>query len=577
VPFHRPAAIPPARFDSRVPKLSRLATLAYVACAAAPLAFLTVQVATWIRNVPNWDEFDTVLAFLLKISEGGGWNEFVHQCLAVNNEHRMLASRLIFAACYWLSGGIDFAVLAVIGNLFLAGAFGVLLAREQSGPARLRLAAVFGLAVFHLQHHESLFWAGSSIDHFFVVLVAVTAFGALAAGSRGGLLVAAAAAFLASYSLAHGLLVWPVGLVLLALQRRRRAAWAWSAAGAVTLATFFAGFALNPGHPMPGISDLLAVAVYALRLVGSSAAIGDHALAPWLGGLFLVGAGFAAMRGATSREGFAFAIIGWCVAAMAMIAWGRALLSNEWAPVASRYVILSSVAWGLLIWLLLERLLTRQPRVAWWPAPILGALASFNLAANLTEENSGRIFAAAAENTVWEWREHGTFAHALVAPYPDPERADALIRATGERGIYRLPQTALPFARPRPVPVGEPAEISNASYFIEDVVIDLVEIRVRGWAFRPNETTRRGEISVVFRADDQLLAYEATPQFRPDVAKAFSRWDAIYAGFELRLKRARLPQGELGVGIGFDLDVSPEFMMTAHTVQNRSRQIATSQ
>ena len=29
--------------------------------AILPLAFIAIQVATWTRNIPNWDEFDTVL------------------------------------------------------------------------------------------------------------------------------------------------------------------------------------------------------------------------------------------------------------------------------------------------------------------------------------------------------------------------------------------------------------------------------------------------------------------------------------------------------------------------------------
>lgn len=559
--------------SGRRPGLHAGLAFLYVLLAAVPLAFLAVQVGTWIRNVPHWDEFDTVLAFLLTVDQGDSWSEVVRQCFAVNNEHRMLASRVLFATSYWIWGSIDFSVLAVVGNLFLLATFGLLLAREDNPPARFRLAAVFGLAVFHLQHHESLFWAGSSIDHFFVVLAAVTALGALVSGGRAALPVAGFAAFLASYSLAHGLLVWPIGVGLLALQRRWRAAAAWGAVGAGILGTFFAGFEFNPGHRLPGAADLPATLVYALRLVGSSAACGDLDVAPWLGALFLVGVAAAAIRGASAREWFGFAVIAWCLASMGMIAWGRALLSNEWAPVASRYVILSSIAWGLLVWLMLERILARQPRLTWWPAPIVGALAIFNLTANVAHENAGRLFAAGAENAVEAFRASGSFARAVSPPYPDPERADALIREVERRGIYRLPAAAtLRFARPQSMPVADAREIGDASYFIEEVAVDAAEVRVRGWAFQSDETARPGDIAVVFRTPDQLVAYEAVPRPRPDVAEAFERWDAIHAGFELRLRRERLPKGELDVAIGFELTRSPKFMMTAHKVVNRLEQ-----
>ncbi|PAW68812.1 MAG: hypothetical protein B9S34_01190 [Opitutia bacterium Tous-C1TDCM] len=532
--------------------------------------YIARQVTVWVRNIPHWDEYDTVLDFLLQLERGAGWTETLQACFAVNNEHRMLASRLLFAFAYWLGGGVDFALLAAAGNLFLLAAFGVLLAREGDPAARLRLAAVFSLSVFHLQHHESLFWAGSSIDHFFVVLAAVTALGALVSSGRAALPVATCAALLAGYSLAHGLLVWPVGFGLLLRQRRRQAALVWAALGIAASGVFLAGFEFNPGHRLPAPPELPAVLLYALRIAGSSPAVGHPELAPWFGAVLVVGFAAAAARRSAPREWFAVAVIFWCLAAIGLIAWGRALLANAWAPVASRYVILSSIAWGLFIWLLLERLLARRPGRAWWRIPVFGGLALGNVLANSAHAHTGRIFAAGAEQAVRIFRERGSFAQAATPPYPDPARADALIREAESRGIYRLPELeALHFARPPALPVRAATEIGDATYFIEDVALDRAEVRVRGWAIRRDETARPGDIAVVFRTPDQMVAYEALPQVRPDVAESIARWDGIHAGFELRLRRERLPQGSLQVGIGFDLARAPEFMMTAHTLENR--------
>jgi hypothetical protein len=276
-----------------------------------------------------------------------------------------------------------------------------------------------------------------------------------------------------------------------------------------------------------------------------------------------------AWRGSGSREWLAFSVIAWCLAAAFMIAWGRALLSNQWAPIASRYVILGSISWALLLWLLLERLLIRFPRPRWWLAAVLGPLLILNVAANASHGSAGRLFAAAAENAIRAHRELGSFARATTPPYPDPERADALVRAVATRGIYQLPAvTSLPLAFPRNLPVNDAKEIGDAAYFIEDVSIGPQEVCVRGWAFRNDATSRPGDIAIVFRASDRLVAYEATPQLRPDVAESFARWDAIYSGFELRLRRERLPAGTLSLGIGFELAGTPEYMMTAYTVAN---------
>ena len=47
------------------------------------------------------------------------------------------------------------------------------------------------------------------------------------------------------------------------------------------------------------------------------------------------------------------------LAALAMVAWGRALGTDPWAPITSRHIMLSSVAWALLGWIGLERILVR--------------------------------------------------------------------------------------------------------------------------------------------------------------------------------------------------------------------------
>ncbi|MDO8540604.1 MAG: hypothetical protein Q7S40_09240 [Opitutaceae bacterium] len=534
--------------------------------AALPLAFLTLQVAAWVRNIPNWDEFDTVLDFLIALDSGAGGGEIVNRLLAVTNEHRIVASRLIFAGAYFIFGGVNFAVLAVIGDLFLIGVFGLLLTSVRGGSARLRLAAIFALVVFQLQHHESLFWSGASIDHFFVVFAATAALVALAARARWSVPVASLGGVFATFSLAHGLLVWPAGAALLIAARRwRDAAW-WTLAAALAGLLFFTGFQVNAGHRLPGFAELPRVIVYWLTIAGSSPALDDVTIAPWCGAALIL-APLLLLRRTLPRERLGLALIAWCLGAMAMIAWGRALLSSEWAPITSRYIVLSSVAWALLVWLLVERLLAHFPRHRWLLAPVLGLLAVFNLAANDAHANAGRIFAQRTETAVLAYHEHGTFAEAETVLYPDPARADALVRETEARRIFELPDPdTLELTDLKPIVLHEATEIDDAVYFIEEVEDTPALFRIRGWAFCPDETIRAGGISIVFRSATGIFAFEALPQLRPDVADANERWDAIYSGFELSVPREKLPAGKFGVGVGFDLDDSPRYMMTSTTV-----------
>lgn len=533
--------------------------------ALAPLAFVAVEVGRWVRNIPNWDEFDTVLDFLAALDAGAGPVEVVERLVAVQNEHRTVVSRLLFAAAYWLWGGINFAALAVIGNLFLVGVFLRLLLAVPDVTARARLAVIGAFGIFQLQHHESFFWGGASIDHFCVILLAVLALGCLAR-ERPSVAAGGAWGVLASFSLAQGLMIWPVGALVLGRSARCRDIVLWLAIAGATVAVFVAGFEFNPGHRRPELHELARIAGYALTLAGSSPALGHLAVAPWLG-LALVAA--AAWLAWTRRPGetLALATIAWCLGAIVMVAWGRALLANEWTPITPRYMILSSLPAALVAWLAVERCRTAHAawRAGWWA--VAAAAAGFNVAANAGHEHAGAVFARNAERAVQAFRLHGTFRAAPVALYPDPARADGLIRDVAEREIFELPAVhELVLCGTQPVELDDVREIGDAVYFLEDVDPGPERLRIRGWAYRPEHTTRLGDTAVLFRSARGVFAFMATPELRPDVAEAAQRWDAAYAGFDLILRPGDLPPGDYGIGVCFDADGDAEYMMTAGRV-----------
>jgi hypothetical protein len=240
--------------------------------------------------------------------------------------------------------------------------------------------------------------------------------------------------------------------------------------------------------------------------------------------------------------------------------------------VTSRYLILSSIAWVLLVWILVERAAARFPRGREWLALGLGGLAAFNLAANDQHRAAGRVFARKAELAVRTFHQDGSFARAPVPLYPDPELADPLIREAARRGIYRLPDAAsLTLVDPGPMAIGEAKEIGGAAYFIEECTVTATEVRVQGWAFRPEKAMRLGDLAIAFRSPQGLLVFEATPRMRPDVAETFKRCDAIYAGFDLAVPVGKLPPGLLGVGVVFSPQQDPVYMMTSSTVEIAAR------
>jgi hypothetical protein len=560
---------PPARAGRFAAWTRRGLRAACLALALLPAAFIAGEVLAWVRNIPHWDEFDTVLDLLLALEASPGAGRVGELLLAPNNEHRMLVSRLLFALSYWVTGGVNFAALAVIGNLFIVGAVALLAWSARGQAARWRLATVLGALVFQLQHHENFFWGGSSIDHFLVVLAAVAAFRALDRGGRLALAGGIAAGAAATFSLAHGLLVWPLGAALLAAQRRGRALAIWSAAAAAGAVLYFQGFAFNPGTPPPRP-----------RRSARRGRAGSHAARrrtrtrpprprplPRRRPARHPGAARPARprppRAARSRR--------------RRVGRRRPRPRRlgphaDHGPLGAAHLALlhlSALAWALVLWVGWERLVRRHGAGSLVVAPVLAALLAFNVAASAAHDGVGRSFARTAERGAWNYHRDGTFALSPPILYPDPARADGLVRACADRGLYRLPRAAtLTLAEPTLVSLADSTEIADAAYYIESIRSVADSVVIHGWAFRRQHRLREGDIAVLFRSSAGLLACEATPLHRPDVAREFRRPDATYSGFRVRVPRASLPADRLQIGVGFDLDGDPEHMMTAHTVEN---------
>jgi hypothetical protein len=302
-------------------------------------------------------------------------------------------------------------------------------------------------------------------------------------------------------------------------------------------------------------------------LIGGSAALDHATLAPWLGGAFLVAVLLLARRAWKAGDRMQLATIAWCLGAMAMIAWGRALLSPPWAPITSRYMVLSALAWGLLLCITLEQFVVPSRWAGRWLPLVFAALVAFNLTADLAHLAEGRALARASEIAVRSYHRYGTFAKGMTKLYPDNARADALLAEAKRRGLYQLPPASrLTLPLSRPLALDAPTEIDDAVFYIDEVDTTPGETHVRGWAFRPDHTSHRGELAVVFRSAAGLFAFEPLPRLRPDVAEAFQRWDAAYAGFELRLPVAKLPPGQFSIGVCFTSLGEPEYMMTEKTV-----------
>lgn len=540
----------------RLAFLSRPATWLWLSV-LVPFCFVSWRVATNLRDIPYWDEFDWVLPFLVKLDAGIGWRDLVRELFTRHNEHCTFTSRLLFTVDYFFDGKADFIALGVVGNLFLVAACGLLVAAMETPLRRLQMALLLSWGVFQLQQHENLFWAGSSVGHFQVVLLGVAAMLCLQRGGWSGLAGAGLFSFLSVFNLAQGIAVFPAGAVLLALERRWRHFPFWIV-WSVAVTGFFA-YDFQPASQHGALASLWPVFNYWLQLIGASPGFLMKPFSEFYGLVFLVWLGVWIFRDGCRREPKVIAVILFLAGALLVIAAGRAGVAG--GLLSSRYVVLSSMIWALMAFGALQRL-NASPHLYTHLSWIVAGLALFNLFADLRHNGWGVRFAENRENAVIRHELTGTFAGASFQLYPKAQLGDRLYEEGKARGVY-----AFPDLRGRIVSMEGWTPTGRIQYFIDEITATERAVLVRGWALIPAEARGAERLFVVLQGQKGPVAFSTRVERRPDVAKAFPGAREDRCGFVLFADASQLSQGPLRLGMGIRTGRKTEFIMTDHVVQ----------
>lgn len=535
-----------------------LAMITLAVVALAPAVFIFGHIDEARRDLVYWDEIDTALAFILKLKDGVAPVEFLQELFAINNEHRMVTSRLLFAASYWLSGTINFAWVELAGNATVVALCLLLVVGAGTSARRLRLGVLLACFVFQLEHYENFLWSGSSIDHFQVVLLAAGALVALTRESRAATLAATLLAILATFTLAHGLAVWPVGALSLALAGRRRDLAIWGAIGVLAAAGFFAGFTVNSAQSFTAFSPAGAARVlhYWLSILGAAPALGYAAAAPILGGGLLLTVAFAVWRGAGRRDPVALPLTAFAVLAAGMIAFGRA--EHSAGQVFSRYYILSALAWALALYIILNRF-SHPRRPLALLAALLPLLLAFNVVANLQFADETDSWLNCRDIAAVNYKQYGVDGRGPFKLHPMPTRATALLRQAESLGVYQMGPVCLP------VPFPARAKVTpQIKYFIEEISTSTGAAAVRGWAAIPGQTQSRGSIHLVLRSNEATHVFTTVTIPRDDVPAAMNEPGWTNAGFHFARRLAKMPVGDFQVGLLLSDDEDEHYIMTGH-------------
>jgi hypothetical protein len=260
-------------------------------------------------NVPYADDIYDILLFLTDVSKSQEWTHTAELFFAQHYQHRTLSSRLVYYLAFVLEDEANFRTLIFIGNLALSLLLLMLYLPIRRQPRALLILLPAALVLFQLRLYATSFWSMNAFAFMFVFVYGFASLICLRKLSPVRFMGAILFAFLATFTLASGQVIWLVGLVCimhqaLILRHAHRAAphaymAAWLFAAVAVVAVYNVGFEnlIPVTHMLYTAWDApVAVATFFLISLGGALSDGNVGLAVGSGTVLLLAVMWSSMR-----------------------------------------------------------------------------------------------------------------------------------------------------------------------------------------------------------------------------------------------------------------------------------------
>jgi hypothetical protein len=381
-------------------------------------------------DFPFQDDFTQLLAAPGYFHELPTWREKIAYLFSLSVEHRIVTLRVTAIVQSWLPGALDFRGLIYFGNLLCAAA-GLLVIWRAPAAHRAWLAALAALLLFSPINFTAQYWVTGVLAH---VAVIAYALGALFCLTRRGIawdIAAVLLALCAALTVANGLMVLPVGTILLWLGGRRRAAALWAAMTLALFATYFIGYEAPADRPamLLLLQRPFRLFVLYLSTLGSMGERFD--LSVLLGALMVAVWGWLLITRRSERVSpVLIAWMAFLALSAAAITAGRAPLGDE-ALLISRYRVYSEIAMLTTVIATIQRLGARSAR--WILPPMLACATlwfSHGWEANVLFVGD---IAIRQRNALDHYLLNG---HGVYSEFPSQDFGDFLLRRAKELGHF---------------------------------------------------------------------------------------------------------------------------------------------
>jgi hypothetical protein len=554
-----------------------LAALAWTATLVPALA-LALYVGIYAVNGPEWDHVNSA-----EIFDRWETGRFTFEYLfRQHNEHRKAAPRLVTLGLGLLTRWDNRPEIYLHAALMGATAIVLFFAfRRDAGLRESRTRALLYFAplaclLLSPRSYEALM--GDGFPHYLSILGFAGALSLLtgdrrrlkaeaarardaeapraraswlptAGGSSLTLLGAIACGLLASFSISNGLLIWPIGLLILLCETRvapprpftRRRAAIWGAVGAATIAAYFYGYQDQANHSSPRYlleHPSIALAHF-LTVNGSSLAPDAHAALVWGAIIVVLDAAILLVvlddwwrRGTRPPLGAWLVVI--VAVSCAMITMNRAGFGVEQA-LETRYCALTVLAPAGIYWCAIAR------RHAWRAGPTLAPSVATLLIVGYLTASVDAWATAPSWYSRKSWKAYLMYSakqqplSLLETLYPNPLHARAYSEAM-ERMRYNV------FADDRVSPEALTLDAPRSETMVDDVngdppdpgvpilVGDADAIVVTGRAFNGAGTGKARAVFLTIDGTRDLPAHVGV--YRIDLGGGIRRRDRRWAGFK---------------------------------------------
>jgi hypothetical protein len=213
-----------------------------------PVTLYFYFLSEYAINIPKWDDH-ALKAFIVDFENANGLIPKLQTFFKQHNEHRIAFDRFITLIVFWVHGSIDYRWLMWIGNFTLLGVLFIFYKIFQKQKISIAYLVPIPFILFQLQLWENTFWGMAAMQNFGIIFFIYALIYLISSEKKVHFYLALFVAFLATYTSGNGITIFPVCIVLLALQRRFKDVFLFCGISLILVFLYFYHFQFPQNNP----------------------------------------------------------------------------------------------------------------------------------------------------------------------------------------------------------------------------------------------------------------------------------------------------------------------------------------